>query len=137
MSYNKVMLIGKVKNEPTITHSKSGNTIASFNLMTWASTKNKHTDEWDKEWEYHDITCFGYTANTVEKYIGDGSRVFVEGSIKTDKWEGNDGKTNYRKKIYASKVVSMAQKGETSVIEGHPGENGQKFSSNPNDDLPF
>ena len=83
---NKVIIIGNLGKDPKIIFDKNGNKIGKFSVATTGTWTNKQTGEIEKDIEWHEVTFFGATAGVVEKYLFKGSKVCVEGRIKTSAW---------------------------------------------------
>ena len=110
-SLNKVMLIGYLGDEPKIERLQSGNVKATLSLAT---TEKGYTTRSgsvipDKT-EWHIVTFWGSLAEVCEKYLHKGTQVYVEGKLKTDSWQGQDGKTNYKTSIRAQVLQLLGGK---------------------------
>ena len=92
MSINRAILLGHVGNDPEIRGTQSGDRIASFSLATSERWKDKASGEPKETTEWHRIVCFNQaTAGVIEQYVKKGSKVSVEGQIKTRKYTDRDG----------------------------------------------
>lgn len=100
---NKVILIGRTANKPSIKEGKSGNKYCHFSLATNTGYGDKKQTDW------HDITAFGKAAELCAQYIDKGSLVMIEGRITYDKYE-KDGKTTKITKIIADNVTFLSGK---------------------------
>lgn len=100
---NKVLLIGRTANKPSIKEGKSGNKYCHFSLATNTGYGDKKQTDW------HDITAFGKAAELCAQYIDKGSLVMIEGRITYDKYE-KDGKTTKITKIIADNVTFLSGK---------------------------
>jgi single-strand DNA-binding protein len=99
-SVNKVILIGNVGKDPEIRHTQAGAKIASMSIATSESWKDKQSGEKREKTEWHRISIFDEKlAEIVEKYVKKGSKVYVEGSLQTRKWTGNDGVEKYTTEV--------------------------------------
>ena len=99
MSLNKVTLIGSVGKEPDIRKTQDGKLIASFSLATSESWKDKSSGERKQNTEWHKIVIFGQLAEIVERYVKKGSKLYLEGSLKTREWSDKDGAKKYTTEI--------------------------------------
>ena len=97
-SLNKVMLIGRLGKDPEMQYFESGAVKASFSLATSESYKNKEGQRVENT-EWHNLILWGKGAEIAEKYLKKGKQVYVEGSIKTRSWEGQDGNKRYMTEI--------------------------------------
>lgn len=108
-SLNKVQLIGNVGNPPEVRTLQGGAKTASFRLAT--TTRYKDRDGNRKEdTEWHNIVAWNGKAELVEKYIRQGSTLYIEGKIKTRKWEDQEGRTRYSTEIVADNIQILDKK---------------------------
>ena len=92
MSANRAILLGNVGKDPEIRSAQSGDRIASFSLATSESWKDKATGEKKEATEWHNIVVFNQNLiPVIEQYVKKGGRVYIEGQIKTRKWQHKDG----------------------------------------------
>lgn len=99
-SLNKVTLIGRVGKDPEIRKTKDGKKIASFSVATSEAWKDKNTGEKREKTEWHNVTCFNEgLAGVIEKYVNKGNKIYVEGSLATEKYTDKDGVEKYTTKI--------------------------------------
>jgi len=101
---NKVILIGHIGADPEVRYTAGGDPVANFNLATTESFKNKSTGVNDSRTEWHRVTVFGKLADVVSKFCRKGSKIYVEGSNRTRKWE-KDGQSHYTTEV----VVNVLQ----------------------------
>ena len=99
-SLNKVILIGNVGKDPEIRTTQDGKEIATFVLATSDSWKDKATSEKKEKTEWHRIVIFSEgLVNVVKNYVKKGSKLFIEGSLQTRKWNDNAGIERYTTEI--------------------------------------
>lgn len=105
---NVVALTGNVGKEPEIRYAPSGKAVCNFTLAT--------TDGWGdhQKTNWHNIVCFGKTAEFVQEYVGKGSKVAVSGSITYSSWEDKEGATKYKTEITANGVEKLDAKTKTT-----------------------
>lgn len=96
---NKVILIGNLGQDPEIRHMPNGDAVANVSIATSDSWKDKQTGEQKERTEWHRVVFFGKLADIVGQYCRKGSKVFVEGSLRTRKWQGQDGQDKYTTEI--------------------------------------
>lgn len=111
---NKALLIGHVGQEPEIRHTSSGGIVANFSLATTNKWKDKTTGEKVEHTEWHKITFFGNIAEVVKGYVHKGSKLYIEGEIKTEKWTDKEGKERYTTKIIGRELKLLDSKNSTS-----------------------
>jgi single-strand DNA-binding protein len=108
---NKVILIGNLGKDPEVRYFPSGDAIANATLATTESWKDKQTGEQKEATEWHNVVFPGKLGEIAGKYLKKGSKVYVEGSLRTRKWE-KDGVTRYTTEI---RVQDM------QMLDGKPG----------------
>ena len=105
-SINKVILLGNLGADPEVRHSNDGNKIVSFSLATTDTWRNKSGERQDKT-EWHRIVVFSQgLCEVAEKYLKKGSKVYIEGQIRTRKWQDNSGQEKYTTEIVLSNFSS-------------------------------
>lgn len=106
-SINKVMLIGNLGKDPEVQYLGASNTkVARFSLAT--SESFKKDDQWENKTEWHNIICFGKTADRAEK-LSKGENVYIEGKIQTSSWE-KEGEKKYKTEIIANTIMALTKK---------------------------
>ena len=99
-SVNKVILVGNLGRDPEIRFTQSGQKIANFSVATSERWKDKSSGEKREKTEWHRVVVFDEKlADIVEKYVKKGSKVYLEGSMQTRKWTGNDGVEKYTTEV--------------------------------------
>lgn len=110
MAINKVILIGNVGRDPEIRTMSNGNDIATFSLATTDVWKDKTTHEKKEKTEWHRIVVYSPgLANIVKQYIKKGTKLYIEGSLQTRKWVGNDGVEKYATEVVLQGFNAMLQ----------------------------
>lgn len=105
---NKVIIIGNLGDKPDFKEYERG-AICKLSVATSESWKDKSTGEEKKSTEWHKVTLFGNQASYAGKFLSKGDKVYVEGSLKTNKWE-KDGITRYEKDIIARSIQILVSK---------------------------
>lgn len=96
---NKVMLIGNLGQDPEVRYLDSGAAITNISLATSRRWKDKNTGEKREETEWHRVTFWGKLAEIAGEYLKKGSRVYIEGRIRTRKWQADDGSDRWTTEI--------------------------------------
>ena len=105
---NKVQLIGNLGKDPEIINLESGKTLAKFAIATNESYKNAQGEKvTDTQW--HNIIAWGKTAQIVEKYVGKGKEVAIEGKLTTRSWEDKDGMKRYITEVVCSELLMLGK----------------------------
>lgn len=125
-SVNKVILIGNLGRDPEIRRTQDGRPIANLRIATSDSWRDKATGERREKTEWHSVVIFNENlCRIAEQYLKKGSKVFIEGSLQTRKWQGQDGQDRY-----TTEVVLQGFNGNLTMLDGRSGgaslqENGQ------------
>jgi single-strand DNA-binding protein len=98
MGINKVILVGNLGRDPEVRHSGDGRAIATVSLATTEKRKDA-SGNWVDHTEWHRVVMFGKTAELAEKYLKKGRQIYVEGKIRTNKWQDKEGKDRYTTEI--------------------------------------
>lgn len=107
MSVNKVILIGRLGQNPDMKNTASGMAIAKLNVAT--SRRVKKGEEWVEETEWHRVTTFGKTAEACGRFLEKGRQVYVEGRLQTSSYE-KDGEKRYSTEVVADTVQFLGDK---------------------------
>ena len=111
---NKVILIGHIGANPELRYLPSGSAATTLSLATNESWKDKQTGERQERTEWHRVVCFNRLGEIAGEYIKKGSRVYVEGSLRTRKWQDSQGHEKYTTEIIASELQMLDAKGAIS-----------------------
>lgn len=116
---NKVMLIGRLGADPEVRYMPSGGAVTTIRLATSRRWKDKQTGERKEETEWHRVVFFSRLAEIAGEYLKKGSQTYIEGRIRTHKWQGQDGQDRYTTEIVAD-VMNMldSRSGGTSEFGG-------------------
>ncbi len=101
---NKVILIGRVGADPEIRYMPSGNAVANIRLATNEVYKDKTTGQNQEQTEWHRIVLFGKLAEVVGQYVQKGRLLYLEGRIRTNKWQDQSGQDRYTTEIVANEM---------------------------------
>ena len=140
---NKVIILGTVGKDPEIRSIANGNnTVASFSMATSEAWKDKNTGQLTENTEWHNIKCFGKTAEIIGNYVRKGSKLYIEGKLKTEKWQDkNTGQDKYSTYILADNVQLLDSKPQSqsqTYQQSHNQQKGNGYQNQPiDDDLPF
>ncbi len=105
---NKVILVGNLGNEPDVRYTPANLAIATISLATNSSTKDRQTGEWRDETEWHRVVFFDRQAEVVKQYLHKGSKIYVEGRLRTNKWQDqNTGQDRYSTEIIAREMTML------------------------------
>jgi len=107
---NKVILIGNLGRDPEIRYMPSGSAVTNVTIATTDTWKDKQTGDKQERTEWHNVVFFNRLAEIAGEYLKKGSKVYIEGSLKTEKYE-KDGVTKYMTKIVANEMQMLDGKG--------------------------
>ncbi len=146
---NKVILVGNLGDDPDTRYSPSGTAVTKIRVATNETWKDKQTGEQKDRTEWHRVTLFGRLGEIAAEYLRKGSQVYLEGSLRTSKWQGQDGQDRYTTEVIASEMQMLGGRGGGSFGGGGGGDFGgggrQGGGSAPpqpgpddfDDDIPF
>ena len=109
-SVNKVILVGNVGVDPETRYASSGDAITNLRLATSDKYKDKATGEPKEVTEWHRVAFFGKLAEIVAEHVKNASSLYIEGLIRTRKWQGTDGQDKYSTEIIADSVQFLGSK---------------------------
>ncbi|MFX1739853.1 single-stranded DNA-binding protein [Paraburkholderia sp. A1RI_3L] len=106
-SVNKVILVGNLGADPEVRYMPSGDAVASIRLATTDRYKDRASGEMKEATEWHCVVFFGRLAEIVSEYLKKGSSVYIEGRIRTRKWQAQDGTDRYSTEIVADQMQML------------------------------
>ncbi len=153
---NKVILVGNLGSDPEVKYLEGDNVVANVGLATTEAYKNKNGERVEQT-EWHNLEMWGAQAKIAEQYLKKGSQIYVEGKIKTDSWQDDQGQNRYRTKIRVLSFIMLGGRPDSSsgggspqssqaspapkpkpVAQSAPSGGGAPLESDPgDDDLPF
>ncbi len=107
---NKVILVGNVGTDPEVRYLPNGNAVTSLSLATSETWKDKQTGDKQERTEWHRIVCFNRLGEIAGEYVHKGSKLYVEGSLRTRKWQDQQGQDKYTTEIIASDIQMLDSK---------------------------
>ncbi|MGO9085224.1 MAG: single-stranded DNA-binding protein [Terriglobales bacterium] len=111
-SVNKVILIGNLGKDPEVKYTPQGTPVAKFSLATNERFKDKDGN-WQDRTEWHNITAWARTAEIAGEYLKKGSKVYIEGSLRTHSWDDKQtGQKKYMTEINVNDLVLLGGRGE-------------------------
>ncbi len=129
-SINKVILIGNLGADPEVRFSQDGKKIANMRLATTESWKDRSTGERRERTEWHRVVCFSDgLSGIIEQYVKKGSKIYVEGQLRTRKWQDQSGQDKY-----TTEIVLDGFNGVMTMLDGRGGGGGGDAPSYGGDD---
>ena len=95
LSVNKVILLGRVGNDPEVKFMPSGNAVVNLSIATNRKFKNQDSGSYEDKTEWHRVVFFNKPAETIGQYVRKGQQLYVEGRLQTRKWQDKDGIEKY------------------------------------------
>lgn len=117
---NKVILVGNVGGDPDVRYLPNGNAVTTLSVATSETWKDKQTGEKQERTEWHRVVCFNRLGEIAGEYIRKGSKLYVEGSLRTRKWQDQQGQDKYTTEIIASDIQMLDSKGGTANYSEAP-----------------
>jgi single-strand DNA-binding protein len=145
---NKAILIGNLGADPEVRYMQDGTAVASFNIATSESWKDKASGEKKEKTEWHRIVAFRRLGEICGEYLSKGKQVYIEGRIQTRQWEDKEGIKRYTTEIVASQMQMLGSKDDSyannrdtgfrrdETAQGQSAQ-GPGFPGEPDDDIPF
>ena len=126
---NKVILIGNLGADPETRAMPSGTTVANLRVATSESWRDKQTGEQQERTEWHRVALFGRLAEIAGEYLRKGSQVYIEGSLRTRKWQDKQGNERYSTEIVGNELQMLGGRGGAGGAAGASGESVSRSSS--------
>ena len=108
---NKVILIGNLGADPETRSMPSGMNVTNLRIATSESWKDKQTGEMQERTEWHSVAMFGRLAEISAQYLRKGSQVYIEGRLRTRKWQDKEGRDRYTTEIVADEMQMLGGRG--------------------------
>lgn len=145
---NKVILVGHLGKDPEVRYMPSGGAVANVTVATSDQWKDKQTGEQRERTEWHNVVFYQRLAEIVGEYLKKGSQVYVEGSLRTRKWQDKNGNDRYTTEVIANEMQMLGSRsgGSASFNQSEPPQKsepaaasaaGGGFSDDFDDDIPF
>ena len=117
---NKAIIVGNLGRDPEVRYTANGSAVANVTVATSESWKDKQSGERQERTEWHRVVFFGRLAEIAEEYLKKGSQVYIEGSIRTQKWQDKEsGQDRYTTEIVARDMQMLGSRGgEASDASG-------------------
>ncbi len=124
---NKVILIGNIGNDPEVRYMPNGNAVANISVATTEAWRDKTSGDTQERTEWHRIVFFGRLGEIAPEFLRKGSKVYVEGSLRTRKWQDKSGVDRYTTEIVGSEMQMLDSKGQGGG-QFNAGDQGQSFA---------
>jgi len=139
---NKVIVVGHLGADPETRYMPSGSAVTNIRVATSESWKDKGTGEQQERTEWHRIAMFGRLAEIAAEYLRKGSQVYIEGRLRTRKWEDNQGNDRYSTEIIANEMQMLggrsgSQSSASAPAPAAAASGGGGAAEDFDDDIPF
>ncbi len=147
---NKVIIVGNLGKDPETRYMPSGSAVTNLRIATTEAWKDKQTGDQQERTEWHAVAMFGRLAEIAAEYLRKGSQVYIEGKLRTRKWQDKEGKDRYTTEIVADEMQMLGSKGggggasaapAASASQQRPAAVNDSVDSGPpgdfDDDIPF
>jgi len=149
---NKVILVGNLGADPETRYTAGGAAITSIRVATSENWRDKQTGENQERTEWHRVKFFGRLAEIAGEYLRKGSQVYIEGSLRTDKWQDQSGQDRYTTEVIARDMQMLGGRGDdmggrpsSGFRDQRPAQSSQQAQPEPpsmdegftDDDIPF
>ena len=109
---NKVIILGNLGNDPETRYMPNGNAVTNISVATSESWKDKQSGQMQERTEWHRVVFFNRLAEIAGEYLRKGSKVYVEGSLRTRKWQDQNGNDRYSTEIVANDMQMLDSRGD-------------------------
>jgi single-strand DNA-binding protein len=118
---NKVIIVGNIGQDPEVKYMPSGGAVTNVSIATSETWKDKNTGQPQERTEWHRVVFFNRLGEIAGEYLKKGSKVYVEGSLRTRKWQAQDGTDRYTTEIVASEMQMLDGRGDNQGGAGQGG----------------
>lgn len=115
---NKVIVVGNLGADPDTRYMPSGGAVTNLSLATSEQWKDKQTGEQKERTEWHKVAMFGRLAEISAEYLRKGSQVYIEGKLRTRKWQDKDGNDRWTTEIIADEMQMLGGRGGGAPMPG-------------------
>lgn len=136
-SLNKTQLIGNLGRDPEMHYTPNGSAVCNVSVATTRTWKNKDSDDKSEETEWHRVVFYNKLAEIAGEFLKKGRSIYVEGRLKTRKWQDKEGKDQYTTEIVASEMQMLGSKPEGTDKTAAHDETPATHAFASDDDVPF
>lgn len=134
---NKVILVGNLGNDPDVRTMPNGEAVANITVATSESWNDKNTGERREVTEWHRIVFYRRQAEVAGEYLRKGSKVYVEGRLKTRKWQDQNGQDRYTTEIQGDVLQMLDSRQQDKSSNSSKPKKPEESADNFDDDIPF
>lgn len=126
---NKVILIGNIGQDPEVRYTPGGSAITNISVATSETWKDKQTGQSQERTEWHRVVFFNRLAEIAGEYLRKGSKVYIEGSLRTRKWQDQQGQDRFTTEIVANEMQMLDSRGSMDASQSSPSSYGDYGSA--------
>jgi single-strand DNA-binding protein len=134
---NKVILVGNLGQDPETRNMPSGGAVTNISVATSEQWKDKQTGDQKERTEWHKVAFFGRLAEIAAEYLRKGSQVYVEGKLRTRKWQDRDGNDRWTTEVIADELQMLGSQESTGAAERGTKPAAGSYAEPLDDDIPF
>jgi single-strand DNA-binding protein len=134
---NKVIIVGNLGQDPEARYMPNGDAVTNLSVATSESWKDKQTGDQKQRTEWHKIAMFKRLAEIAAEYLRKGSQVYIEGKLRTRKWQDKDGNDRYTTEIIADEMRLLGGRKRSESTDGMPPRGSEAPKEDFFDDIPF
>ena len=138
---NKVILVGRLGADPETRYMPSGSAVTNLRIATSESWRDRETGEQQERTEWHSVAMFGRLAEIAAEYLRKGSQVYIEGRLRTRKWQDREGNDRYTTEVIANEMQMLGGRGGAGAPArsepAAPASAAQPPAEDFDDDIPF
>lgn len=128
---NKVILVGNLGKDPETRYMPSGKAVTNFSIATSESWTDRQSGDKQERTEWHNVVLFDKLGEIAAEYLRKGSQVYIEGSLRTRKWQDKEGKDRYTTEIVGRDMQMLGGRGGAGSSSGGGGGSGEMRQSRP------
>ena len=140
LSVNKVILLGRVGNDPEVKFMPSSSAVVNLSIATNRKFKNQDSGSYEDKTEWHRVVFFSKPAETIGQYVKKGQQLYVEGRLQTRKWQDKDGIEKYSTDIISDNFTFVGSKSDSSDTFSPKSQDNNDFTNQDiikDEDIPF
>lgn len=126
---NKVQLIGRMGADPEIRYMPNGGAVANLRLATNDGYKDRQTGQFVEQTEWHRVVCFARLAEIAGEYVKKGSLIYIDGRIRTNKWQDQSGQDRYTTEVVANEMQLLGGRGDGGGSTSNEFDQSQSYSA--------
>jgi len=135
---NKVILVGHLGQDPDLRYMPSGKAVTNIRIATSEQWKDRQSGDQQERTEWHSVVLYDKLGEIAAEYLHKGSQVYIEGSLRTRKWQDKEGKDRYTTEVIAREMQMLGGKSQASAAPAKKDEPSQPAAESEfDDDIPF